>query len=591
MVKRHGFWIAAAIATGMWLLGVWGYQVQAAQAPSAPARVCALSAPQAQTCAQCNTQPDLQIRSIRLEPDPPGVDHSYNVHVEVYNACARANQDTWTYLYIDRAPTGDPDVQAIAPTSGLGRGESIEAHFTITQAHATAGWHTLSLRIDAQNDVPNEACGGEGNNEGATSFEIVHIYPTDTPWPTATSLAKPSIFFFTASTTTVARGDPVVLEWQVDGQAVTVTLDGELMPLAYSHTVYPDENHVYVLRAENPGGMEQKIVQIAVSEPTSTPTITPTPCQLPIIHEFGANPATVVRGERVTIYWDVDRAREVFLNGGGVEGVSQKTFRLDRTTEFVLLARNECGEISNTLTVPAHYATATPSLTPTRTLIPTRTSTPTFTPRPPTDTPTSRVLPTHTWTPGPGTATATATNSAFQSPVGTGTPTWTPVPGSTITPTVSATSAVAQSSTTPPAGTATATALPTETATLRPTFTAVPPTATWTPTFVVIAASTNTPVPGGGTMPTATALIPTVTAIAVFAGGSVRAYLCPLSVLLLFAIGVLILSIVMPRLQERRRGVEIQQHAVSAYGVVSPETQESGSGEDPDASLPPGETT
>ena len=92
-------------------------------------------------------------------------------------------------------------------------------------------------------------------------------------------------------------------------------------------------------------------------------------------------------------------------------------------------------------------------------------------------------------------------------------------------------------------------------------------------------------------MPTATALIPTVTAIAVFTGGSVRAYLCPLSVLLLFAIGVPILSIVMPRLQERRKGVETPQHAVSAYGVVSPETRESGSGEGPDVPPPTGETT
>jgi hypothetical protein len=64
-------------------------------------------------------------------------------------------------------------------------------------------------------------------------------------------------------------------------------------------------------------------------------------------------------------------------------------------------------------------------------------------------------------------------------------------------------------------------------------------------------------------------------------------------VLLLFAIGVLILSIVMPRIQERRKGFETEapKHAVSVYGVVSQEGQKSGPGNGPDAPVPPGETT
>jgi hypothetical protein len=71
-----------------------------------------------------------------------------------------------------------------------------------------------------------------------------------------------------------------------------------------------------------------------------------------------------------------------------------------------------------------------------------------------------------------------------------------------------------------------------------------------------------------------------------------------LSVLLLFAVGVLILSIVMPRVQERRQGFETFQHAVSVYGVVSPEAEQhepmagsSEAGDGSDLSSPPGETT
>jgi hypothetical protein len=68
----------------------------------------------------------------------------------------------------------------------------------------------------------------------------------------------------------------------------------------------------------------------------------------------------------------------------------------------------------------------------------------------------------------------------------------------------------------------------------------------------------------------------TPTAAAGSTGGSIRAYLCPLSVLLVFAIGVLVLSIVMPRIQERRQGFETFRHAVSVYGVASPDEQEAG---------------
>jgi hypothetical protein len=544
-----------------------------------------LNAPQAQTCPECNQVPDLQIRNIRLEPDPPGVDQSYNVHVEIANPCAEAGADTWTYLYINRAPSGDPDLQAIAPTAGLGTGQSIEAHFTVTRSNATAGWHTLSVRIDAQNNVPNEACGGEGNNEAAISFNIEQVYPTDTPTPTHTAIPAPEIFFFTPDSATVARGDPVELAWQVNGQAVTVYLDGELMPLAHTHVVYPTENHVYVLRAENPGGFAEEISQITIVEPTATPTITPTPCNLPVIHEFGASPSSVVRGETVTIYWDVSGARQVFLNGGGVEGVSSKSFRLDQTKTFVLKARNDCGEVIESLTVQAKYATPTNTLVPTATRTPTRTATPTRTPRIPTSTPTRNMLP--TFTPGPGTptvtptATATATSPAFQSPVGPGTPTWTPTwtPTFTSTPTLAATSAITQSST--------LTAQPTETqapptATLAPP-TAVSPTATLVPTATPVTLPTSTAAvivpPRATTVPDISAADATATALALTptatptqsllsTGGSIRAYLCPLSVLLLFAIGVLILSIVMPRVQERRQGFETFQHAVSVYGIV-----------------------
>jgi hypothetical protein len=543
--------------------------------------------------AQCAQGPDLQITQIRLDPDPPGVGQSYNVHVEIINDGQRTNQDSWAHLFINRAPTGDPDVQAFAQTSALqlNGGNSIEAHFTITQGYATAGWHTLSVRIDAQNDIA-EACGGEGNNESALSFNIQQVY---TPTPTNTPFPAPQILFFDPETASVAYGNSVTLQWQVSGQAVTVFLDDELMPMVNTHTIYPTEDHVYILRAENPGGVVQATCRVTMVEPTSTPTITPTPCNLPTIHEFGAWPSSITRGERVTIFWDVSGAREVFLNGGGVEGVSSRTYTLDSTTEFVLMARNECGQISDTLTVQARYPTPTYTVPPTRTPIPTSTRVPT---RTPTRTPTRNVLATPTATLGQGTpthtATPTSTSSAFESPVGPGTPTRTATLTATATPSPSAPDETTGS-------TPTAAATPTDT----PTQPATQPAATDTPasaTPMPPTATVNSPVVAptlslaptrapdvGATEGTATwtpAPAPaTPTAMAGSAGGSIRAYLCPLSVLLAFAIGVLVLSIVMPRIQERRQGLETLQHAVSGYGV--PPTDEQGSGSRPEGPAPP----
>jgi hypothetical protein len=111
---------------------------------------------------------------------------------------------------------------------------------------------------------------------------------------------------------------------------------------------------------------------------------------------------------------------------------------------------------------------------------------------------------------------------------------------------------------------------------LTPTVVVAPThTSTTTSPISPPADTTSTPTPGGGAV-VATAtwtqspeLATPTTAAGPGASGSLRGYLCPLSVLLAFAIGVLILSIVMPRIQERRQGMGSFQHAASAYGVVA----------------------
>jgi hypothetical protein len=51
-------------------------------------------------------------------------------------------------------------------------------------------------------------------------------------------------------------------------------------------------------------------------------------------------------------------------------------------------------------------------------------------------------------------------------------------------------------------------------------------------------------------------------------------YLCPLAVLLVFALGVLVLSIVVPRLQERRQDGDSFGYSAAEYDVTSGDGQE-----------------
>jgi hypothetical protein len=416
--------------------------------------------------------------------------------------------------------------------------------------------------------------GGQANNVSSSPY-VINIPSNATPTPeppTATPYPPPQIYFFDPGDVTIARGDSVVLSWQVYGDNIGVTLDGAPMPaIVDSYEVFPTADHVYTLRAENPGGVVIATCRITVVDPTATPTLTPTPCDLPIIHAFNATKTSIVRGQQTTLYWDLSGATEAYLDGSGVPGVSEKTVTLYQTTIFTLRAVNGCGPIEDTLQITVRYATPTPTRTPTRTPTPSRTPTPTYTPRPPTATPTRNVLPTPTWT-----ATAAATIASTATITTTATPDLATPPTvgpqvPTITPGVTGTPGTFDSplgTPTPGSGavpTSTSTVAPTETVTASttPTSTAQPdpagslatvtPTPAWnvnTPTSQP-AAQSITPTAEGATE----AASPTPTRTAGIAG-TMRMYLCPLGILIVFALSVLVLSVILPRIREQREAQE-----------------------------------
>ncbi len=532
--NRTPFRVVLAILSSIVLFATWLSQlpVEARQVVYVPQSM-PVEKPLQQTCLT------LRIQQLSVDPDPPGQDQPFNIRVLIENiSSTTVTTNTWAYLYVDKAPNlgTPPDVQAFSATNNLEPGNTIETIFTVPASFATPGYHSIAVIVDALQQI-DPGC------ENTSAFQI-YVDPvvvptaTSTNTATATPFPKPQIYFFTASPTTVVLGQATTLHWQVYGEAVTVYLDGQPVSLEQTVDTYPDQTHVYTLRAENPGGFVEKTVSITVLTPTSTATPTATACPLAVIHDFGATRTTINRGESTTLYWDLSGATEAYLNGSGVAGVAQQTVTLQQTTVFVLVAHNACGDTQKSLTITVRFAT------PTNTHTPTPTRTPTWTPTStsyPTSTPTRNVLtatPTNppqqnTITPYPTVAQSSPLDQPSPTPVEdpTETPTWTPtpVPTSTFTPMPEETpTMLVQTS-------------PLDDPTLTPTPTETP---SETPTAPVVAGVlTETP-------ETALALTPTPTTVPT--GGTIRAYLCPLSVLLLFAVGIIVVSIVLPRLREKR---------------------------------------
>ena len=124
----------------------------------------------------------------------------------------------------------------------------------------------------------------------------------------------------------------------------------------------------------------EQICLPATATPTHTPPPSPTPTSVPSptpasqppeIDYFRADRVTVNAGESVTLSWDLAGAQAAYLRFNGIEeGVvapGSKTVSPVTTTRYVLVARNQSGEVLAEVTIqviPASPVTSTPTLTP-----------------------------------------------------------------------------------------------------------------------------------------------------------------------------------------------------------------------------------
>lgn len=178
---------------------------------------------------------------------------------------------------------------------------------------------------------------------------------------------RPSIDTFYAEPSMVLAGTPVALHWEASSFAnLNIEGVGKVDGRSGKIEVVPKQDTLYKLKAENFlsrlnaawfGDAEEALVIV-------TPVA-------PFIRVFSADPQDILRGEDVTLRWEVIAADELVLQANGAaetllstEHISQRRVAPDRETIYTLIARNRYGEVTDNLTVRVIEPTATPMPTP-----------------------------------------------------------------------------------------------------------------------------------------------------------------------------------------------------------------------------------
>jgi len=119
--------------------------------------------------------------------------------------------------------------------------------------------------------------------------------------------AAPTISSFTASPTTITKGQSTTLSWASTG-GTSATIDNGVGAVATSgtRTVSPAQTTTYTLVVTGIGGSTNRNVTVTVSSGGGTPTI----------NSFTVTPPTVSRGERATLSWSTSGGGVVTIDNG-----------------------------------------------------------------------------------------------------------------------------------------------------------------------------------------------------------------------------------------------------------------------------------
>jgi len=153
----------------------------------------------------------------------------------------------------------------------------------------------------------------------------------------------PTISSFSASPTTIHRGESSTLSWTVSG-ATSLTIDQGVGTVTgtTSKSVSPTNTTTYTLTATNADGTK-----------TSTCTVT-IELVLPTINSFALSPTTITRGGTSTLTWNVSGATSATIDQGiGTVSATSGTQTVNptATTTYTLTATNSDGNKTATCTL------------------------------------------------------------------------------------------------------------------------------------------------------------------------------------------------------------------------------------------------
>ena len=285
------------------------------------------------------------------------------------------------------APSGSKSVSPTATTTytatATGPGGTATATVTITVTAAAVA-PTVELSANSTSITAGDSVTLSWNSTNATSVTIDNgigsvtvpsgtttIKPTATTTYTATATgaggttqasvtitvtpaAPPSIASFTASPSTINKGDLSTLSWQTSN-STSVTISPSIpaedsQPLAVSGStpVSPASTITYTLTATGPGGSATAKVTVTVNIPAPTITLT-------------ATPTTVASGGTSTLSWSSTNADTITIDNG-VGSVAVPSGKQDvtptATTTYTATAKNSAG-VTATASVTV---TVTPAL-------------------------------------------------------------------------------------------------------------------------------------------------------------------------------------------------------------------------------------
>ena len=251
-------------------------------------------------------------------------------------------------------PPPAPSIQQfVAQPNSVQRGQASALHWQVTG-------ETTSISIDQGIGAVQRTGSQQVQPDSSTAYRLTATGPGGTTTAIANvsinAPPAPVVQQFTAEPSTVQRGQPVTLRWQVSGDATTVSIDPGVGKAGStgSQRVQPDSSTTYRLSATGPGGTATWTAAVTVSAPPPAP----------VVQQFTAVPNSFQRGQPVSLRWQVtgDVTTVLIDPGVGKAGsTGSEKVQPDSATSYRLTATGPGG----TATATANVSVTAPPPTPT----------------------------------------------------------------------------------------------------------------------------------------------------------------------------------------------------------------------------------